>query len=106
MTVQKIPTVIRNRKIRYLHTERPEKQSLLSFLKKQIAGLLCLITSIILSIPGVPGPGFLFFAMALLLMDYPSKEKLFLYLKKKRFFRITRVLLWKKMTLFMVLPKE
>jgi hypothetical protein len=98
--------MIRGKKTHYLHTEKTQGESLLSFIKKQIIGFFCLILAIILSIPGVPGPGFLFFALALLLLDYPSKRRLFVYLKGKRFFRVVRLLLWKKLNVFLILPKE
>jgi hypothetical protein len=98
--------MLKSKKIRYLHTEKQDITSLTSFIKKQILGVTSLIICIILSIPGVPGPGFVFFILALLLLEYPGKTKLFLYLKTKRFFRISRVILWKKLHVFLVLPKE
>jgi hypothetical protein len=98
--------MLKSKKIRYLHTEKQKATSFASFIKKQILGFISLIICIILSIPGVPGPGFVFFILALLLLNYPGKTKLFLYLKTKRIFRISRVILWKKLHIFLVLPRE
>ncbi|MBF0446893.1 MAG: hypothetical protein HQL67_01705 [Magnetococcales bacterium] len=96
---------MRGRSIIYLHTEREANLSLFRFMKKQVLGGLSLVAGVVLSIPGVPGPGFLFFSLALLLLDYPAKSRLFLYLKGKRPFRIVRVMLWKKWSIFLLLPK-
>ncbi|MBF0453815.1 MAG: hypothetical protein HQL72_03235 [Magnetococcales bacterium] len=99
-------TQIRGRPIRRIHLFSQAGGSVLSFLKRQIIGLFSLIIAIILSIPGVPGPGFIFFGLALLLLEFPGKKGLFLTLKDKRHFRIVRVLLWKKLTVFVVLPRH
>lgn len=96
--------MIRGKRVHYLHTERLEKSNLTLYIKKQFFGVISLIICLVLSIPGVPGPGILFFALALLLLDYPGKDRLFLYLREKRYFRIVRVLLWKKLNIFLVLP--
>ncbi len=99
-------THIRGRKIRHLHTERQEGEGVAYWVKKQILGLISLIICIILSIPGVPGPGIVFFALTLLLLDYPGKKRLFNYLRYKRWFRIARILIWRRMGVFMVLPES
>ena len=43
---------------------------------KNLLGLMALIVGVILSVPGVPGPGLLVIFMGVLLLDFPGKFQL------------------------------
>ena len=99
-------TIFKAKKLRFFHVEQKEKSSPLAWLKRQALGLVSLIVGVILSIPGVPGPGFVFFILALLLIAFPKKRALIFSLKQKKWFRVARVIARKHMNILLVLPKR
>jgi len=55
-----------------------------------------------LSLPGVPGPGFVFLLLGVVLADFPSKHRLVEWVRHKRWFRRVRAYLrvrWKLLIL-------
>ncbi|MBF0438988.1 MAG: hypothetical protein HQL93_07685 [Magnetococcales bacterium] len=97
--------MMNNKKLTFLHIEQMTNPSLLEWVKRQILGIAILIAGIILAIPGVPGPGIVLIALAFLLIDFPGKNKILLKLGKKRWFRVMRVVVRKKLKILLVLPK-
>lgn len=93
-------------RVRFFHVEAPKDLGLLGWIQRQVSGGLLLILGIILALPYVPGPGTLFIALGLLVIDFPGKRRMISYLRDKRFFRITRILFRKKMNIFIILPKQ
>ena len=91
--------------MKLLHVERRENIGVIGFIKRQLIGLFFLIVGIILALPYVPGPGSLFIVLAFLIIDFPKKRELILYLKHKKFFRLARILLRKKINVLLVLPR-
>ena len=85
--------------------EQGKNDGLLAFLKRQALGLISLIVAMILSIPGIPGPGFVFFILAFLLIDFPKKKALISFLQQKRWFRVARIMARKKIKILLILPK-
>ena len=83
----------------------PQPGGVLVRLKRQVLGLLSLLLGLLLAIPGVPGPGFVFVALALVWMDFPGKNRLIGTLQHKRWFRIARVMVRKKLNILLILPK-
>ncbi|MBF0341089.1 MAG: hypothetical protein HQL95_09040 [Magnetococcales bacterium] len=98
--------MFQNRALTFLHLEHQVHQGLLGLLKRQMLGLVSLIVGIILAIPGVPGPGFVFIALAFLLIDFPGKKRVILSLRNRRWFRVSRVLIRKKLKILLVLPTK
>jgi hypothetical protein len=63
----------------YEHHFLPDSHPLLrtvAIVVKNIVGVVVIITGIILSLPGVPGPGFLTIFIGLMITDIPGKRKL------------------------------
>jgi hypothetical protein len=68
------------------------------YARRQGIAVLCLLGGIALSVPAMPGPGFVLVLLGVLLGDYPRKKQIFLWLEQKRSFRQARVYLrhrWK-----------
>ncbi|MEO5341420.1 MAG: hypothetical protein H7837_13045 [Magnetococcus sp. MYC-9] len=91
---------------RILTVIQPQQPGWLERCKRQALGLVSLLLGIFLGIPGVPGPGFVFIALAVLLLDFPGKQRLISLLQHKRWFRIARVVIRKKMNVLLVMPKN
>jgi len=64
-----------NPKSRTLHTHHPVVRIVLTILKN-LLGLMLVMGGIILSIPGVPGQGFLTIFLGIMLLDFPGKYPL------------------------------
>ena len=62
-------------KSRTLHTLHPAARIVLTILKN-LLGLMLVMGGIILSIPGVPGQGFLTIFLGIMLLDFPGKYPL------------------------------
>ena len=62
-------------KSRTLHTHHPVVRIVLTILKN-LLGLMLVMGGIILSIPGVPGQGFLTIFLGIMLLDFPGKYPL------------------------------
>jgi len=60
---------------RTLHTHHPVVRIVLTILKNML-GLVLVVAGIILSIPGVPGQGFLTIFLGIMLLDFPGKYRL------------------------------
>jgi hypothetical protein len=90
----------------FLHVSPPEGLDVLSYLKRQLIGLLALIFGIFLAIPGIPGPGFIFIALALLLLEFPGKLAMIRAVRTRRWFRVARVMVHNKLNILLVLPQE
>lgn len=95
----------RQRALRFFHVLPAESPGLMAFMKRQILGLVSLVLGLFLSIPGVPGPGFVFVVLAFLLMDFPGKNKLIGMIQHRKWFRIARVIIRKKAHTLLILPK-
>lgn len=82
------------------------KDGILKLVARQLAGLVLLGIGIVLAVPGVPGPGFLFIFSSLLVSVYPGKKKLVAWMQNKRFFRLTRVWLRRTLNVHLVVPRN
>ncbi|MBF0184008.1 MAG: hypothetical protein HQM06_06435 [Magnetococcales bacterium] len=89
----------------FFYVNPPQRLGLIPFLKRQLLGLASLIAGIILAFPGVPGPGFVFIALAFLLLDFPGKASLLASLRHRRWFRIARVIIHRQLNILLILPK-
>ncbi|MBF0097097.1 MAG: hypothetical protein HQM04_10975 [Magnetococcales bacterium] len=96
---------LRLRRRLFLHVSPPEGLGVLSSLKRQLLGILALIFGILLAIPGVPGPGFVFLALAFVLLEFPGKTVMIRTLRTRRWFRVARVIIHNKLNILLVLPK-
>lgn len=67
------------------------------FFLRQAMGVLCVVIGLILAIPGVPGPGLVIVFLGILLFDFPGKIRLIHTLKVRRWFRLARIFLRKRM---------
>ena len=97
--------ILKPDRLKFFHVDQAETSGFVGFIKRQTLGFVSLFAAIVLSIPGVPGPGFVFFILAFLLIDFPKKKSLILLLKGKKWFRIARIVLRRKMNVLLVLPK-
>lgn len=75
------------------------------YVRRQGGAVLCLLVGMALSVPTIPGPGFAFVLLGILLGDYPRKQKFFLWLERKHFFRVTRVYLRREWNLLLLLGR-
>lgn len=100
----KVPVNLKFKKLIFFYVVRKEGVGLLEFLKRQALGFVSLVVGTVLSVPGVPGPGFVFFILAFLLIDFPKKKAAILFLRQKRWFRVARIVVRKKMNILLVLP--
>ena len=91
-------------KLHYFLVERPRHDGLLGFIKRQLLGFMSLMVAVVLSVPGVPGPGFVFFVLAFLWLDFPKKKQLIGWMRHKRWFRVARFIIRKKLNVLLVLP--
>ncbi len=89
----------------FFYVTPPQHIGLLALLKRQLLGLLSLIVGTVLAIPGVPGPGFIFIALAIMLLDFPGKTALLSSIRNRRWFRIARILLHNRLNILLILPK-
>jgi len=62
-------------KSRTLHTLHPAARIVLTILKN-LVGLVLVVGGIVLSLPGVPGQGFLTIFLGIMLLDFPGKYRL------------------------------
>lgn len=90
----------------FFHVEQRADASILSVLGRHLLGMVSLVVGVILSVPGVPGPGFFFCTAALFLIQFPKKRALLLALNRKRWFRVVRVVVRKRMRVLVVLPRH
>ena len=74
------------------------------FLLYQLTGVVMFVIGIVLSLPYVPGPGWAFIIIALLLTSYPGKNSFISWIRGKRWFRYLRVYLKKKANILLILP--
>jgi len=61
--------------------------------RRQGLALLALFLGMVLCLPGVPGPGFVFLILGVVLADFPSKHRLVEWVRHKRWFRRVRAYL-------------
>ncbi|MBF0399182.1 MAG: hypothetical protein HQL90_00270 [Magnetococcales bacterium] len=94
----------RSHRLHFFHVGQQEQLGLFDRIKRQIMGLLSLVLGLFLSIPGIPGPGFIFVALAFLWMDFPGKSRAIQWMRHKRWFRISRVMIRKKLNILLLLP--
>ncbi|HIJ82973.1 MAG TPA: hypothetical protein HPQ00_02080 [Magnetococcales bacterium] len=64
---------------------------------RQAVGVLLVCVGFLLSIPGIPGPGFVFVFFGIILFDFPGKSRLIHRIRHRRWFRLTRVFLRKRL---------
>ncbi|MBF0161041.1 MAG: hypothetical protein HQL88_02025 [Magnetococcales bacterium] len=98
--------LFQSKRLYFVSVVQEAQAGLLVRLQRQLLGLLSLLLGLFLGIPGVPGPGFVFVALALVLLDFPGKNRLFGLLRHKRWFRVARVMIRQKMRVLLVLPKR
>ena len=67
------------------------------FFIRQGLGILCIIIGLILAVPGIPGPGLVVVFLGILLLDFPGKVRLIHRLGARRWFRLAREFLRKRM---------
>lgn len=71
--------------------------------RRQGLALLSLTVGGLLSIPTVPGPGFVFVLLGIILADFPFKHRLVDRLRNKHWFRRSRVYLRRRWNLLIML---
>ncbi len=65
--------------------------------------MLCLTLGIALSIPTIPGPGFVFVLLGIILADFPFKHHFVNWLRHKAWFRRARAYLRRRWNLLLML---
>ncbi len=63
-------------KPRKLWADKPPVVRYLGIAGKNILGLALVVVGIVLSLPGVPGQGFLTILLGIMLLDFPGKQRL------------------------------
>lgn len=61
---------------RDLWANQPPAVRILGIVAKNILGVLLVVLGIIMSVPGVPGQGFLTILLGVMLLDFPGKRRL------------------------------
>ncbi|MBF0145867.1 MAG: hypothetical protein HQL84_06615 [Magnetococcales bacterium] len=72
-----------------------------TFFIRQAMGIISIIIGLFLSIPGIPGPGFVLVFFGILLLDFPGKTRLINRFRHRRWFRLTRVFLRKRLRILL-----
>ncbi|MBF0108129.1 MAG: hypothetical protein HQL76_03005 [Magnetococcales bacterium] len=88
-------------KLRRIPTLWNPSSGVATLLLRQGAGTVALLIGILLSIPGIPGPGFVLIFLGLLLLDFPGKRRLITRFSGQRWFRVTRVFLRKRLRILL-----
>lgn len=95
---------MKQRKVFRIETDIRWANNPRQFLLYQLAGIVMFFIGVVLSLPYVPGPGWAFIIIALLITNYPGKSSFIAWIRKKAGFRYLRVYLKKKVNILLVLP--
>jgi nitric oxide reductase large subunit len=75
--VVKIPEdYFRKDRPRELWSDKPAAVRLLAVFAKNLLGVVLVVLGILMSVPGVPGQGFLTILLGIMLLDFPGKRNL------------------------------
>lgn len=88
-----------------IHLIFPRHLGLLHYLSRQLIALVIIIAGLLISIPGIPGPGFLLVISGVLLLSFPGKRALLHSLSGQKYFRYVRVCLRKRFNITLVMPE-
>ncbi len=80
------------------------QDGVLHYILRQCVSLVLIVAGLLISIPGVPGPGFLIVFLGFLLLSFPGKRRVLNSLSHRRTFRQARVCLRKRVGITLVLP--
>ena len=61
---------------RHLWSDKPKAIRYLLIFGKNLLGVVLVVLGILMSVPGVPGQGFLTILLGIMLLDFPGKRKL------------------------------
>jgi len=71
--------------------------------RRQGLACLALLVGLLLSVPTIPGPGFVFLLLGIILADFPFKHRLVGWVRHKHWFRRSRVYLRRRWNLLIML---
>ena len=86
----------------YLNDLSQQKADKKSMALQYAVGLSIFIIGVILSLPLVPGPGFIFVALGLLIMRVPGSTRLVGHLENKKYFRRFRIWLHLRFNIILI----